>query len=108
MQTTLIRGAHAIDPQVGLDAVVDVLVEGGRIAAVGEGLAAPEGAAVRDASGRVLVPGLVDIHVHLREPGFEYKEDIASGSRAAVHGGFTDVVCMANTSPVTDLSLIHI
>ena len=102
MQTTLIRGAHAIDPQVGLDAVVDVLVEGGRIAAVGEGLAAPEGASVRDASGRVLVPGLVDIHVHLREPGFEYKEDIASGSRAAVHGGFTDVVCMANTNPVTD------
>ena len=102
MQATLIRGARAIDPQVGLDAVVDVLVEGGRIAAVGEGLAAPEGAAVRDASGRVLVPGLVDIHVHLREPGFEYKEDIASGSRAAVHGGFTDVVCMANTNPVTD------
>ena len=102
MQATLIRGARAIDPQVGLDAVVDVLVEGGRIAAVGEGLAAPEGAAVRDASGRVLVPGLVDIHVHLREPGFEYKEDIASGSRAAVHGGFTDVVCMANTKPTTD------
>ena len=102
MQATLIRGARAIDPQVGLDAVVDVLVEGGRIAAVGEGLAAPEGAAVRDASGRVLVPGLVDIHVHLREPVFEYKEDIASGSRAAVHGGFTDVVCMANTNPVTD------
>ena len=102
MTTTLLRGVRAVDPQVGLDAVVDVLVEDGRIAAVGEGLVAPEGADVRELSGRVLVPGLVDVHVHLREPGYEYKEDIASGSRAAVHGGFTDVVCMANTKPTTD------
>ncbi|MGN0039239.1 MAG: dihydroorotase [Coriobacteriales bacterium] len=102
MTATLLKGARAVDPQLGLDAVVDVLVEDGRIAAVGQGLEAPAGAELRDVSGKVLVPGLVDVHVHLREPGYEYKEDIASGSRAAVHGGFTDVVCMANTDPVTD------
>jgi dihydroorotase len=98
----LLRGAHVVDPQVGLDQVLDVLVEGKRIAAVGEGLAAPEDAEVVEAAGRYLVPGLVDMHVHFRDPGFEYKETIYTGARAATKGGFSDVATMPNTSPVTD------
>ena len=98
----LLKGAHVVDPQVGLDGVCDVLIDGEKIAAVGEGLAAPEGAEVIDATGKYLVPGLVDMHVHFRDPGFEYKETIESGARAATHGGFTDVATMPNTDPVTD------
>lgn len=98
----LLKGAHVVDPQVGLDGVADVLLDGPTVAAVGEGLAAPEGAEVIDCAGKYLVPGLVDMHVHFRDPGFEYKETIETGSRAAVHGGFTDVATMPNTDPVTD------
>ena len=98
----LIKGAHAVDPQVGLDGIVDVLIDGKKIAAVGTGLEAPEGAETIDASGKYLIPGLVDMHVHFRDPGFEYKETIETGSRAATHGGFTDVATMPNTNPVTD------
>ena len=98
----LLKGAHVVDPQVGLDDVRDVLIDGDKIAAVGEGLDAPEGAEVIDAAGKYFVPGLVDMHVHFRDPGFEYKETIESGARAATHGGFTDVATMPNTDPVTD------
>ena len=98
----LLRGAHVVDPQLGLDDVRDVLVDGEKIACVGEGLQPPADAEVVDASGKYLVPGLVDMHVHFRDPGFEYKETIESGARAAVHGGFTDVATMPNTDPVTD------
>lgn len=98
----LLKGAHVVDPQVGLDDVRDVLVDGEKIAAVGVGLEAPEGAEVIDAAGKYLVPGLVDMHVHFRDPGFEYKETIETGARAATHGGFTDVATMPNTDPVTD------
>ncbi|NPD32635.1 dihydroorotase [Berryella wangjianweii] len=98
---SLLKNARLIDPQVGLDEVCDLLIDEGRIAAVGAGLAA-EGAEVRDLAGKIVVPGLVDIHVHLREPGQEHKEDIASGTRAAVRGGFTDVCCMPNTAPTID------
>ena len=98
----LIKGAHVVDPQVGLDDVRDVLVEGDSIAQVAPSIDAPEGAEVIDGAGKYLVPGLVDMHVHFRDPGFEYKETIASGSRAAAHGGFTDVATMPNTDPVTD------
>ena len=98
----LLRGAHVVDPQVGLDDVRDVLIDGEKIVAVGEALEAPEGACVIDAAGKYLVPGLVDMHVHFRDPGFEYKETIETGSRAATHGGFTDVATMPNTDPVTD------
>ena len=97
----LLKNARVIDPQVELDCVCDVLVEDGKIAQVGEGIAA-EGAEVKDLTGKVLVPGLVDMHVHLREPGYEFKEDIASGTRAAAHGGFTGVCSMSNTDPVAD------
>ncbi len=98
----LIRQGRVVDPASGTDAVLDVLVADGRIAQVGRGLAAPEGARVFDATAKVVCPGFVDIHVHLREPGFEYKETVASGTRAAAAGGFTAVACMANTSPVND------
>ena len=97
----LIRGAHLVDPQVGMDGVFDVLVEGTRIAQVGSGIEAAS-AEVVDGGGKYLVPGLVDMHVHFRDPGFEYKETILTGSRAATHGGFTDVATMPNTMPVTD------
>ena len=98
----LLKGAHVVDPQLGLDDVRDVLIDGDKIAEVGEGLEAPEGAEVIDAAGKYLVPGLVDMHVHFRDPGFEYKETIETGARAATHGGFTDVATMPNTDPVTD------
>ncbi|WP_282741795.1 dihydroorotase [Olsenella uli] len=98
----LLKGAHAVDPQVGLDGMADILVEGSDIVEVGAGLAPADGVEVIDAAGKYLVPGLVDMHVHFRDPGFEYKETIETGSRAAVHGGFTDVATMPNTDPVTD------
>ena len=100
----ILKGVRAVDPQVDLDSVCDVLIEDGKIAQIGENLSA-QGAEVRDMTGKVLVPGLVDIHVHLREPGYEFKEDIHSGTRAAAHGGFTAVCAMPNTLPVTDTAL---
>ena len=100
----ILKGMRAVDPQVDLDSVCDVLIEDGKIAQIGENLSVP-GAEVRDMTGKVLVPGLVDIHVHLREPGYEFKEDIHSGTRAAAHGGFTAVCAMPNTLPVTDTAL---
>ena len=100
----ILKGVRAVDPQVDLDSVCDVLIEDGKIAQIGENLSV-QGAEVRDMTGKVLVPGLVDIHVHLREPGYEFKEDIHSGTRAAAHGGFTAVCAMPNTRPVTDTAL---
>jgi len=85
-----------------LDAECDILVQGGRIAKIGPGLAAPKGTREIDARGQLIIPGLVDLHVHLREPGHEYKEDIESGSRAAAAGGVTTMCCMPNTKPVND------
>jgi len=99
--TILIRGGRVIDPG-RLNAVADVLLEGGKIAAVGRNLTAPRGATIIDAKGRLVLPGFVDLHVHFREPGFEYKETIQSGAAAAVAGGFTTVCCMPNTNPVND------
>ena len=101
----LLKNAHVVDPQVGLDQVCDVLVDGERISRVGESLE-PGGAEVIDLTGRVLTPGLVDLHVHLREPGYEHKEDIESGTRAAARGGFTGVCSMPNTDPVTDTAAV--
>lgn len=100
----ILKNVRAIDPQVNLDEVCDVLIEGDKISQVGKGINA-EGAEVRDMTGKVLVPGLVDIHVHLREPGYEQKEDIQTGTCAAAHGGFTAVCAMPNTLPVTDTAL---
>jgi dihydroorotase len=98
----LIRNGRVVDPANSMDGVHDVLVSGGRIERVGAGLAAPPEAAVIDATGKIVCPGFIDIHVHLREPGYEYKETVASGTRAAAAGGFTAVACMANTQPVND------
>lgn len=95
----VIRGGRVIDPANRIDAIRDVLIEKGRIARIGAGLS---GEQVLDASGLWVVPGLVDMHVHLREPGYEYKETIESGTRAAAAGGFTSVACMPNTHPVND------
>ena len=90
-----------IDPASGRDETADVLIQGGRIAAVATGLTAP-GIVVFDARGLVVAPGFIDMHVHLREPGFEHAETIETGSRAAAAGGFTSVCPMPNTSPVND------
>ncbi len=97
----LFRGGRVVDPATGLDAVLDVLVEGGRIAAVGGCGETPADRTI-DARDLVLVPGFIDLHVHLREPGHEAKETIATGVRAAVRGGFTTVCAMPNTDPVND------
>jgi dihydroorotase len=98
----VVRGGRVIDPANGLDLVADVLILDGVVRQVGPGLAAPAGTPVLDVGGRVVAPGFIDLHVHLREPGHEYKETIASGTRAAAAGGFAAVACMANTSPVND------
>jgi dihydroorotase len=98
----LIRGGRVIDPAGSIDAVQDVLIEHGKIARVGGRLTAPQGATVIEAAGKWVCPGFIDMHVHLREPGHEYKETVATGTRAAAAGGFTAVCCMANTQPVND------
>jgi dihydroorotase len=100
--TMLIRGGRVVDPANGVDALQDVLIENGLVKRVGAKVAAPEGADVIDARGKIVCPGFIDIHVHLREPGQEYKETVATGTRAAAAGGFTALCCMANTNPVND------
>ena len=102
----LLKNAHVVDPVAGLDGVMDVALEGEKITAVGEVLEAPADAEVVDLTGKYLVPGLVDMHVHLRDPGQEYKEDIESGTRAAAKGGFTGVCSMPNTDPCTDNGIV--
>ncbi len=95
----VIKNGHLIEPASGVSAPLDVLIEGETVAQIGPNLS---GDTVIDASGCIVCPGLVDIHVHFREPGFESKETIASGSKAAAKGGFTSVVTMANTKPTID------
>jgi len=102
----LIKGGRVIDPG-RVNGPADVLIENGKIVAVGQKLDPPAGKAdpsttIIDARGKLVLPGLVDLHVHLREPGFEYKDTIQTGTAAAVAGGFTSVCCMPNTSPVND------
>ncbi len=101
MAKILIKGGRVISPAQKLDDICDILIENGKIAAIGKKLD-NKGAEIIEAAGKLVTPGLVDIHVHLRDPGFEYKEDIASGTLAAVTGGFTSVACMPNTNPVND------
>lgn len=102
MSSILIRGGRVIDPSRGTDGTADVLLTDGRVAAVGHGIPAPEGAQVIEAAGKVVAPGLIDLHVHLREPGQEDLETVATGAMAAAAGGFTAVCAMPNTDPVTD------
>ena len=98
----VIRGGRVVDPSRGFDAPADVLLLNGYVEAVDAGLGVPDDAETLDASGLVVCPGLVDVHVHLREPGGEHKETIASGSAAAVAGGFTTICAMPNTDPPID------
>ena len=97
----VIQGGHILDPG-RFNGVGDLLIDNGKIAAVGRTVNVPAGATVVSAKGRLVVPGFVDLHVHFREPGFEYKETIQSGASSAVAGGFTTVCCMPNTNPVND------
>jgi len=98
----LIKGGRVLDPANGVDAVEDLLIQDGKISRLGPGLKAPDGTPTIDAADKVVCPGFIDIHVHLREPGYEYKETVATGTKAAAAGGFTAVACMANTNPVND------
>lgn len=98
----LLRGGRVVDPSQGFDGVSDVLLLEGRVEARGKGLSTPDGARVVECGGLVVTPGLIDVHVHLREPGGEHKETIASGARAAAAGGFTTVCAMPNTDPPID------
>jgi len=99
----LIKNGHIIDPANKVEGKLDLLIADGKIAKLGKPGSLPaNGAEVIDASGKFVVPGLIDMHVHLREPGYEYKETIATGTAAAKAGGFTAVCCMPNTNPVND------
>ncbi|HZM88877.1 MAG TPA: dihydroorotase [Blastocatellia bacterium] len=97
----LIKGGRVIDPSQPIDQISDLLIEDGRVKSIGESLR-DDGASVIDANGLVVSPGFIDLHVHLREPGEEYKETIASGAAAAAAGGFTSICAMPNTKPVND------
>ena len=100
--TVLLVGGRLVDPAAGLDGVVDLLIADGRIAAIGGDIEVPQGATVIDCTEKVVMPGLADVHTHLREPGREDEETVQSGTRAAVHGGFTAVCAMPNTAPICD------
>src|SRR5512140_93903 len=101
-ETLFIEGGRVIDPANGVDGVRTVVVRDGAVAEVSERVERPRDARVIDARGKWVTPGFVDLHVHLREPGQEYKETVATGARAAVAGGFTTICCMPNTKPVND------
>ena len=97
----LIRQGRLVDPVGGIGGVMDILIEDGKVAVIGSNINEP-GAKLIDASGMVVCAGLVDMHVHLREPGFEYKETVETGALAAARGGFSSIACMPNTSPAVD------
>ncbi len=111
MNSLLLTGGHVVDPANHFDSIADVLILDGKISAIGKNLSAPAGVETFDAKGKIVSPGLIDLHVHFREPGQTAKENIATGTAAAARGGFTSVVCMPNTSPAIDsagtVALIH-
>ena len=107
MSRLIVRNGRLLDPSQDLDleaGLAELLIDDGRIATLATGGESipTDGAEVVDAEGAWIAPGLIDVHTHLRQPGQEYKEDLASGGTAAVAGGFTQVACMANTDPVND------
>jgi len=106
MASLVIRNGRVIDPSSGRDAIADVWIEDGVIRGVGANLAANSTTETFDATGMIVTPGFIDMHVHLREPGFEYAETIESGSRAAAAGGFTSICPMPNTSPINDRATV--
>lgn len=104
----LIRQGRLVDPVGGIGGIMDVLVEDGKVAVIGSNINEPD-ARVIDARGLTVCAGLVDMHVHLREPGFEYKETIETGAAAAAHGGFTSIACMPTPArPPTARSRLHL
>jgi dihydroorotase len=111
MNSLLLTGGRVVDPANRFDSEADVLLLDGKVSAVGKNLSAPDGVERFDARGKVVAPGLIDLHVHLREPGQTAKETIATGTAAAARGGFTSIVCMPNTTPPVDnagtVALIH-
>ncbi|OGV99228.1 MAG: dihydroorotase [Nitrospinae bacterium RIFCSPHIGHO2_12_FULL_39_42] len=99
----LIKNGRVIDPANKIDAILDILIENGRITEIGKAIShQPSAISLIDASGKIVVPGLIDMHVHLREPGYEYKETVKTGAESALAGGFTSIACMPNTKPVND------
>jgi len=99
----LIKNGRVIDPKSGVDEIMDIFLNGNRIDKIDKNIrTSGRDVHVIDASGHIIAPGLIDVHAHLREPGYEWKETIKTGTRAAAKGGFTSVVCMANTNPVND------
>ena len=104
MTPLLLQGGRVIDPAIDRDETADVLISEGKIQCIGTGLETPDGTETIDCTGHVVCPGLIDLHVHFREPGQTAKETIATGSAAAAMGGFTSVVCMPNTTPSIDSS----
>lgn len=98
----LIKDGRVIDPQSEMDEVIDLVIENGKIAGMGKFAKSDEYERIIDAKGKIVAPGLVDVHVHFRDPGLTYKEDIVTGAASAAAGGYTTVVCMANTKPVVD------
>src|SRR5690242_12531241 len=104
MSSLLLTGGRVIDPATHFDAIADLFIKEGRIATIGPDAAAraPAECERLDVSGMIVCPGLIDLHVHLREPGQTAKENIATGTAAAARGGFTSIVCMPNTSPAID------
>ena len=102
MKPLLIRGGHVVDPRNQRDEALDVLLSDGRVTEIGKGLKPAHEVELFDATGKIVTPGLIDMHVHLREPGQEEKETIATGTAAAAMGGFTAVACMPNTVPAID------
>src|SRR5579863_9857036 len=102
MRPLLLKGGRIVDPAASLDSIRDLRVRNGVIAEIGEHLPAGDDEQIVDARGAVVAPGFIDMHVHLREPGYPEKETIATGTEAAVRGGFTAVACMPNTNPALD------
>ena len=102
MRPVVLQGGRVIDPASDRDEIVDLVIVDGKVAGVGKKLGRPDEAEILDVSGKVVAPGLVDVHVHLREPGKEVAETVATGARAAAAGGFTSICAMPNTDPVTD------
>ena len=98
----LIKDGRVIDPHSGIDEVIDLIIDNGKIAGMGKYAKSDEYERVIDAKGKIVAPGLVDVHVHFRDPGLTYKEDLETGAAAAAAGGYTTVICMANTKPVAD------
>ena len=98
----LVRGGRVIDPASGVDRPADLLLQDGKVEAIDQSLGRPDGVIVIEAAGKVVCPGLIDLHVHLREPGQEDLETVATGAMAAAAGGFSAVCAMPNTDPVTD------